>query len=848
MGDHLGGKGPEASLVERAVAAPRDVARRAAVHVRVPEDLSSVTVADTASEVDPAEAEMARRGVAAIWRAVEGIYETGLHPAVFFCLRRRGKVVLSRALGHARGNGPRDPAHAEKLPATPDTPVCLFSASNAVLAMAVHHLSETGAVNLLDPVSHYIPEFAAGGKESITLHGILTHRSGVPALPLGLDPLLLLDREKCLALICRSAPFHPGGRHTAYRFLTGGFVLAEILARVTGMGLSEYVAHNIAGPMGTRFFNYGLPREDQPLAAANARTGPPAAFPFSLYARRVLRARWDRLVTISNTSAFMDAVIPSVNFFATAREMADFFQLLANQGELDGARVFSPLTVRRALTQATAADLDRTLLLPMRYTAGGFMMGSSPVGIFGTYSHNCVGYWGFSSILCWADPGRDICVSLLTTGKPIVGPVTRAVGRLLLALSWHCRGKSHDTVSMAKPYHLNREEMAAQAKKSRRLAYNPDRVSEFSEKVLLSLIHEGERRLRKNVYTLSGKTPGDIIHSDGLLTVKHFHPLPEDEITVQGMAVPVEKKRLRVPVVFIPPLMAPGFAFDLYPERSLVRYYLARGFDVYLVDFGKPGREHARVSLEHYILVWMKDALAAVRKDSGKKALSLWGYCMGGLFCLVYAAALHDRNVKNILTVASPVDTHQMGAAGKVFSLVGLPARKLEKALGVGIADLDPRLLHLPGILGTIGFNLTNPVGVVKSQVDLLVHLWDRKYLAGHDTLSQWINNLLDYPGSTMQDILDQMFLKNSLGRKGVMNVGEKQASLSDIRCPIMAFAGKNDKIVPERSARMILTRVGSVEKDFALVPGGHIGVIIGNAAPAHLWTQSADWLAKRSG
>lgn len=818
--------------------------------MRVPEDLDAVTRVDISAstgEVDPSEAEMSRRGVDAIWKAVQGVYETGLHPGVFFCLRRRGKVVINRAIGHARGNGPKDPDGAETVPATPDTPVCLFSASNAVLAMAVHHLSETGAVNLLDPVSHYIPEFAAGGKESITLHGILTHRSGVPAMPQGVDPAILLDREKCLSLICRNAPFHPGGRHTAYRFLTGGFILGEILTRVTGMSLRDYVAENIAGPLGMRFFNYGLAPEDQDLAAFNHRTGQPAAFPFSLYAKRILRARWDRLVNLSNSPAFMDAVIPSVNFFATAREMAAFFQLLANQGELDGVRVFSPLTVRRALTVSTAMELDRTLLLPMRYTAGGFMMGASPVGIFGTYSRNCTGYWGFSSHLCWSDPGRDISVSLLTTGKPIVGPLTTAMARLLFSLSWNCRGKGHDMVSMAKPFQLGKGEAAAMAKKSRGLAYNPDRISEFSEKVLLSLVHEGERRMRKSVYTLSGQTPGDIIHEDGLLTVKHYHPLAEDEITVQGMTVPVEKKRHRMPLVFIPPLMAPGFAFDLYPERSLVRYYLARGFDVYLVDFGKPGREHARVSFEHYILVWMADALAAVRKDAGRKGLSLWGYCMGGLFCLLYTAVLHDQNVKNIVTVASPVDTHQMGAAGKIFSLVGLPARKLEKALGVGIADLDPRLLHIPGILGTIGFNLTNPIGVVKSQVDLLVNLWDRKYLTGHDTLSQWINNLLDYPGSTLQDILVQIFLANSLGRKGSMTIGEKEASLSDIRCPIMAFAGTGDKIVPERSARMILDRVGSKEKEFALTPGGHIGVIIGSAAPAQLWKQSADWLGERS-
>ncbi|MEW5734485.1 MAG: alpha/beta fold hydrolase [Thermodesulfobacteriota bacterium] len=833
-------------VARRVIRAPGAVVRKMSVLIPLPDDLEKVTSYTPSEEADPAEAGMSARSVSAIWSAVTDLYCTGMHPALSFCLRRRGRVVLKRAIGHARGNGPRDHAGAVKTPATPDTPVCLFSASNAMLAMLVHVLSERGALRLMDPISHYIPEFAQNGKEDLTLLSLLTHRSGVPALPAGLPPDTLFDHHKMLDMVCRAAPFHPGGQGTAYRFLTGGVVLAEIIRRVTGMNLRTLVADLLAKPLGLRYFNYGLAREDQEEAALNYRTGPPAAYPFSWYAERALRIEWDKLVAMSNEQRFLDAQLGSVNFYATADEVSRFFQCLLNQGELGGVRVFEPLTVRRATMEATPKEFDRTLLFPMRYTPG-FMMGGSPLGLFGSFTQHAYGYWGFSASFLWADPGREISVALLSTGKPLAGVLSPAFFRLMSLISWYCRGKGHETVSMKKPHRVPAETPEKKGRKQQRLTYNPDRVSEFSEKVLLTLVHESERLMKRSAYQRSNKTPADVIYQDDILSVLHYKPLRESYIKVMDRSVPVEGLRYKTPLVFIPPLMAPGFAFDLYPERSLARYFLARGFDVYMLDFGRPERRHAAITFEHYILTWMRDGLEAVRKDAGRKRLSLWGYCMGGLFCFLYTSVLEDRNIKNIVSVASPVDAHQMGAAGKVLSVIGLPAHKLAKLFGMSVKDLDPRIMHVPGKLGTIGFNLTNPLGVLKSHFDLLVNLWDRDYLIGHDSLENWIGNLLDYPGRTMQEIVVQMFLANRLGRKGSMKIGPHEASLADIRCPVLAFAGNNDKIVPYASAHKVMDMIGSQEKDFLVVPGGHVGVIIGSPAPEHLWKKSADWLAERS-
>src|SRR5262249_7283199 len=123
------------------------------------------------------------RAVARVWTAVERLYASGLHPAIQLCVRRDGRVLIDRAIGHASGNGPDDPPDAPKVLATPETPFCALSASKAVTAMIVHLLDERNLLRLDDPVCDYIPEFGACRKQWITIRHVLTHRAGIPNLP-----------------------------------------------------------------------------------------------------------------------------------------------------------------------------------------------------------------------------------------------------------------------------------------------------------------------------------------------------------------------------------------------------------------------------------------------------------------------------------------------------------------------------------------------------------------------------------------------------------------------------------------------------------------------------------------
>lgn len=401
---------------------------------KVPRDLASVTSYDPAREVDPRQVGLHEEQKQSIWRAVEGLYATGISPAVSICLRKGGQVVLDRAIGHRIGNGPDDTPDTPKELARPDTPFCLFSASKVVTAMLVHKLAEDHQLDLLAPVSHYLPAFAANGKQHVTTAHILSHRAGIPTIQGDFDAELLFDTPKVVEILFNAAPATRSGHRAAYHAVTGGYILGELIRVITGKDAREYLADLIQQPLGMKYFNYGLRPEYRDQVAQGYATGLKPVGPVDWFIRNALGDSLDRVVEISNDPRFMDIICPAGNIYATADEACRFFEMLMRGGTLDGVKVFDPLTIRRATLEAGKPQFDGTLLLPLRYSHG-MMLGANPVGLYGPMTGRAFGHLGFSNIFCWADPERDISVSLLTSGKPVVGPHLPALGKLLTRIS-----------------------------------------------------------------------------------------------------------------------------------------------------------------------------------------------------------------------------------------------------------------------------------------------------------------------------------------------------------------------------------------------------------------------------
>jgi polyhydroxyalkanoate synthase subunit PhaC len=356
-----------------------------------------------------------------------------------------------------------------------------------------------------------------------------------------------------------------------------------------------------------------------------------------------------------------------------------------------------------------------------------------------------------------------------------------------------------------------------------------------------------ERRMDGERFIVANQTPFEKIHENGLLSVRKYPPLAEDEIAVGGEIYPVRRQPHRVPVLLVPPLAADPLNFDLLPNRSLVRFLLAQGFRVYLVDFGSPDEDHSHLSLADYTTRMLPEAIEHVRADAGETEITLMGYCMGGLFCLVYAGWSHDPDVRNIVTIASPIDAHQAGIAGRLFEVMNKPLRLAARYVPLRLDDINPRFLRVPGWMSSIAFKLTNPAGTVQSYIDLLMNLWDREYVTEHQTMSAWFNRMHDYPGGIIQDFVLRVGLDNQLAKGRIRLGAEDKALLDRIECSLLAIAGENDRIVTLEAARKVMDIVGSRDKDFIIAPGGHAGVFAGSKAPGTTWLFAADWLSTRS-
>lgn len=407
-------------------------------YINITGDPAELLSVDGAAECEPEQVGLSKRAVERMATAMTlGLFKSRAHPAVTFCLRRQGQIVIKRSIGYAQGLAPKKPLAADARLAQPDTPVCLFSGSKAIIGLLMHKLAEEGGIDLDAPVSRYIPEFSGGGKTYTTIAQVLSHQGGFPYFSIqDENPTILADWQACVERIC-AMPADPGGQYLAYHAFTGGYILGEIICRVAGQSVNEYLDSRIRQPMGMRYFRYGLAPEQRAGVAENHVAGQRVRWPVSRWVNRALSVPFEQVVDISNQAMFMDAVIPSGNLYATAEELSRFYDMLLAGGVYKGQCLFKPDTLARAMKPVSRPKFDRTVKTPLRYSEG-LILGMNPVGPYGPFCGSAYGHLGFTNIMGWADPRRGISAGLLTTGKALLGGHLYSLSRGLSLINHYC--------------------------------------------------------------------------------------------------------------------------------------------------------------------------------------------------------------------------------------------------------------------------------------------------------------------------------------------------------------------------------------------------------------------------
>jgi CubicO group peptidase (beta-lactamase class C family) len=348
------------------------------------------------------------------------------------CIYHQGECVVDL------WGGVRDRAGT---PWARDTMAPSFSTTKGVAATLLHTAVDRGLLSYDDRVAKHWPEFGQAGKQDITVRQVLSHQSGLYHIRQMIDHASrMLDWEYMVQAIERTRPIHEPGARTGYHGLTFGFLVGEILQRVSGRPFPALVQELLVQPLELDGMYIGAPQEALPRAAEllwprrdAAGPGTPLGTANAIAGRLV--AQWLRVAQGAARTVGLDVdlasirealaprgirsfdfgseetlsvAIPAANGLFTARSLARMYAALAGGGQIDGVRILSPATLARATQLQKPAAKRAVIPFDMRWRLGYHGAATTR----GT-PRNAFGHFGFGGSGAWADPSRKLAVALI---------------------------------------------------------------------------------------------------------------------------------------------------------------------------------------------------------------------------------------------------------------------------------------------------------------------------------------------------------------------------------------------------------------------------------------------------
>ena len=296
-----------------------------------------------------------------------------------------------------------------------DTVFPVFSLIKAVTAVALHIQAERGMVDYYTPIAKYWPEFGKHGKDKGTVYDALTHRLGVPLMPVAVTPELMCDWDWMVGQLAEMRPLFEPGTKIGYMSYTFGWVVGEVVRRTDPKHrpFGRFIQEEICQPLGIDSLWAGIPDAVEPRVAklTNMAADGPRLPPDSLMPRAIPQ----QVTTTQEIFGRPDvrrACIPGAQGIMNARSGARFFAMLANGGELDGVRLLSEDRVRTFNIPRPPSDWDLVVGIPHKGTIGAFhLLGSPGMWPAGTNPHT-FGHNAAGGTVGWADPDAHLAVTI----------------------------------------------------------------------------------------------------------------------------------------------------------------------------------------------------------------------------------------------------------------------------------------------------------------------------------------------------------------------------------------------------------------------------------------------------
>jgi CubicO group peptidase (beta-lactamase class C family) len=352
-------------------------------------------------------------GFGAVRDAFLGNFERGEELGAAVAVTHHGRPVVDLWAGDADEHG---------RPWAEDTLVNVYSITKTMTFVSLMMLVDRGEVDVAEPVATHWPEFAANGKADITVAQVLSHTAGLSGFDPAIKPTDLYDWDAVCAGLAAQEPWWTPGEGSGYHLITQGYLLGEIVRRVSGRTVGTFFAEEVAGPLGADF-HFALPASEDARVADlvppdfEAMLAAATGNPDSIAVRSVLSCPLD--ATEPRTREWRAAEIPAAGGIGNARSIARVHSALACGGTVDGVTLMSPETVESILDEQSNS-VDHVLGMPTRFGLGFGLM-SDDVPLSPNERSFFWGGWGGSIAVTDLDTETSVAYVMNRMGTGMAG-------------------------------------------------------------------------------------------------------------------------------------------------------------------------------------------------------------------------------------------------------------------------------------------------------------------------------------------------------------------------------------------------------------------------------------------
>lgn len=317
-------------------------------------------------------------------------------------------------------------------------------------------------------------------------------------------------------------------------------------------------------------------------------------------------------------------------------------------------------------------------------------------------------------------------------------------------------------------------------------------------------------------------------------------PTPKDTVLTDGTAKLYRFRRANgaaaakgLPLLLVPSLINRWYVLDLRSGASVASALVDAGLDVFCLDWGVPNDEDRYLSWDD-VVARLSRMVRRVKRETGANQIGLLGYCIGGTLTAIHTA-LEPDSIAALVNLAGPIDFSEGGFLAHMTNPRWFDPEAIASAGNMRAEQMQA------------GFVALRPTSQLSKWVSFFDRLTDPERLEAFQALEEWASANIAFPAEAYVKYIRELYQQNALIR-GEHAIGARRVDLAKIRCPLLTVVTDRDTICPPKAAQALGTHSSSEDQQLLVIPGGHVGAVVGGRAPKELYPKLASWLLDKLG